>query len=51
MAQREHARVVRAFRDLADRIEAAPEGVLREALSIAACGIDELMRRLAPWLR
>jgi hypothetical protein len=50
-AQREHARVVSALRDLADRLEGLPEFKIREALPIAAWGVEELSRRLRPWLR
>ncbi len=46
-AAREHERVVQSLLDLADRIEAMPEANLREALPIAAGGVDELVRRLA----
>ncbi len=49
--QRERERVVRAFRELAEQLDAAPARVLRDALPIAAWGVDELAHRLAPWLR
>lgn len=41
---------VAALRTLADRLEQLPDWQLREALPIAAWGLEELNARLAPWI-
>jgi hypothetical protein len=46
-----HARVVRALRELADRLEAAPPEKLVHALPIAASAAEDLAGRLDVWLR
>ena len=50
-ALREHARVVQALRDLADRMETLPDFKVREVLPIVAWDLEQLLRRLGPWLR
>jgi hypothetical protein len=50
-AEQERTRVVEALRALATRLEAIPQTKLLNALPIAASGVSDLERRLAPWLR
>lgn len=50
-ARREQTRVVSAVHELADRIDRLSQTSLREALPIAAWGVEEVSRRLRPWLR
>jgi hypothetical protein len=50
-ALKERTRVVEMLHTLATRIEALPEAHLLHALPIAASGVADLERRLAPWLR
>lgn len=48
---RQRHRIVEALRMLAAQIDAAPRVELVQALPIAASAIEELRRRLAPWLQ
>jgi hypothetical protein len=42
--------VVSSLRKLADRVEAAAPDKLREVLPMVAWAIDDLERRISPWL-
>jgi hypothetical protein len=50
-AAQQRAANAKALRQHADRIELLRDAQLAEALPIAAWGLAELQRRLAPWVR
>ncbi len=49
-AAREQARLARQLRQLAEQIEALLPWQCREALPVAAGGLEEIRMRLRPWL-